>query len=68
MTITLARILNDKSRFWVEIQPSFFDMRVTVYPAAVSYFSGMELCSGRIGCLRERTGLGTGFIRLRDYW
>ena len=31
--------------------------------AAVSYFSDSRLCSGRIGLLRERTGLGTGFIR-----
>ena len=32
-------------------------------PAAVSYFSGMELCSDRIGVRKDRTGLGTGFIR-----
>ena len=31
--------------------------------AAVSYFSSVELCSGRIVLLRERTGLGTTFIR-----
>ena len=31
--------------------------------AAVSYFSGMDVSSGRIGLLRERTGLVTGFIR-----
>ena len=31
--------------------------------AAVSYFSGMELCSDRIGLGAGGTGLGTGFIR-----
>ena len=31
--------------------------------AAVSYFSGMELCSDRIVSGADGTGLGTGFIR-----
>ena len=31
--------------------------------AAVSYFCGVDVSTDRIGRLRERTGLGTGFIR-----
>ena len=43
---------------------NIFGTKITeIIAAAVSYFSGVELCSGRIVCLRERTGLGTGFIR-----
>ena len=40
-----------------------FHLKIKITVAAVSYFSGLRLCSGRIGLLRERTGLGTGFIR-----
>ena len=32
------------------------------YVAAVSYFSGSRLYSGRIGLWAGGTGLGTGFI------
>ena len=39
------------------------DTQTLVDPAAVSYFSGMGLCSDRIDVRKERTGLGTGFIR-----
>ena len=38
-------------------------VKIGVVTAAVSYFFGMDVSSGRIGLVAEGTGLGTSFIR-----